>query len=277
MVLGTGDGATELNSAERASGTQSDGRLGPVPALNKAIAIVRALNAAPSLGLTLSDLSQSLALTKSHCHNILKTFLAEGWVTFDPDRRRYALAPRLLSDISRLVARQDHSALIHGEIVRLSAAARVPCVVTRVDPDGSFVAIDKAEEAAELLVSVPIGHRFAADAPAQMRARLAFSCAEIRRAFLERWQPVAYTAATITDKAALEAELEATRRRGYAVSREEFSPGVTSFAVPILNARGEVHMIVQCPGLAAAIEPLEATITRELIATGRRIGAIYAE
>lgn len=250
-------------------------RAGPVPALNKAIAIIRSLNAAPAPGLALSDLSQALGLTKSHCHNILKTLLAEGWVTFDPSRRRYALAPRLLSDVSRLMARPDHAALVHDEIVRLSMVTRVPCIATRVDPDGSFVAVDKAEEAAELLVSVPIGHRFPPDAPVQMRARLAFSPPHVRRDFLAGWQPVRYTPATIVDKAALAAELDATGRRGYAVSREEYSAGVTSFAVPILDLHGRVRLILQCPGPTAAIAPHEATIAAEMLAAARRIGGLF--
>ena len=62
-------------------------------------------------------------------------------------------------------------------------------MLTRVETDGSFVAIDKAEEAAELIVSVPIGHRFPPDAPAQMRVRLAWMPEDLRRQELARWRP----------------------------------------------------------------------------------------
>jgi DNA-binding IclR family transcriptional regulator len=248
---------------------------GDVPSVVKAIAIVRRLNAASSLGLPLSEIAAELGFTKSHCHNILKTLAAEGWVTFDAHRRRYALAPRLLADISSVTGRQDRSALTHEQLVRLSLEARVPCVLTRVDADGSFIAIDKAEEASELIVSVPIGHRFPADAPAQMRARLAFSDAAAREAALRAWRPKRYTPTTIVDRKALRRELEATAARGYAISREEYSPGVMSFAVPIYNAFGEVQMILQCPGLKAALEANEAHISAALLQTADRINAIF--
>lgn len=258
---------------QRPAGPASTGA--PVPAVTKTIAIIRRLNAGPSLGLGLSDIAAALGLTKSHCHNILKTLVAEGWVTFDASRRRYALAPRLLADISRVVARQDRSSLIHEELVSLSMTARIPCVLSRIEPDGSFIAIDKAEEAAELLVSVPIGHRFPPDAPAQMRARLAFSSPELREHVLEEWQPVAYTPTTITDKDEMREELLSTAERGYAISREEYSPGVTSFAVPIFNASGDVQMILQCPGLGSIMSPRQDKITDALKATADRINQIF--
>ena len=133
-----------------------------VPAVNKALAIVRHLNRASSSGVSLNDIANSLDITKSHCHNILKTLTSEGWLIYDAERRSYSLAHGLLTDISRLLTRQSPSLLIHDELVRLSRATRLPCVLTRVERDGSFVTIDKAEEAAELIVSVPIGHRFPA-------------------------------------------------------------------------------------------------------------------
>ena len=58
-------------------------------------------------------------------------------------RRRYLLAPRMLADVSCLIGRKSPSALIHDELVRLSRATGTPCVLTRVERDGSFVAIDR--------------------------------------------------------------------------------------------------------------------------------------
>ena len=43
-----------------------------VPALTKAMAIVRYLNHAPLSGASLHDIANSLDITKSHCHNITR-------------------------------------------------------------------------------------------------------------------------------------------------------------------------------------------------------------
>lgn len=245
-----------------------------VPAVAKAIAIIRHLNAASSLGLSLGDIAADLGMTKSHCHNILKTLVAQGWATFDSSRRRYALAPRLLTDISVLLVRQDRSAVVHDELVRLSLETRVACVLTRVDRDGSFVTVDKAEEAGELIVSVPIGHRFPPDAPAQMRARLAFSAATVCDSAIRSWNPVRYTHTTIVGKEELRREIAETAARGYAVSREEYTTGVMSFAVPIYDAFGEVQMILQCTGLAATMGQREQEIAAALRRAADRINVL---
>ena len=260
---------TQRASEERANGA------GKVPAVNKALAIVRYLNSASSSGVSLNEIAVSLGITKSHCHNILKTLTSEGWLIYDGDRRSYSLAHRLLTDVSRLLTRQSPSLLIHDELVRLSRATRLPCVLTRVERDGSFVAIDKAEEAAELIVSVPIGHRFPPDAPAQMRVRLAWMPEDLRKQELARWRPRAYTDTTVTRKRDALKEIEETRRRGYSVSRAEFSSGVMTLAVPIFDTFGDVQMVLQTPGMVERVARDEAKIAAEILRTGERLNGVF--
>ena len=247
-----------------------------VPALTKTIAIIRCLNDLSAAGASLQEIAERLRITKSHCHNILKTLTREGWLTYDDKRRSYALAPRLLTDVSCLIrARRAPHIMIHEELMRLSRATGTPCVLSRVEQDGSFVAIDKAEETAELTVSVPIGHRFPADAPAQMRVRLAWMAEKPRKRELARWRPRRYTQTTIVRKKAAWAEIEATRRRGYAISRAEFSPGVMTLAAPIFDGFGNVQMVLQCPGLIDKVIREEPAIAVELQRSAERLNTIF--
>ena len=246
-----------------------------VPALTKAMAIVRYLNSADSSGASLNQIAGDLRITKSHCYNILKTLEHGGWLSWDLQRRTYALAPGLLSDVSRLIGRQSPLALIHEELARLSIAVDTPCVLTRIQRDGSFVAIDKAEEASELIYSVPIGYRFPPDAPAQMRVRLAWMPESMAKRELARWRPRRYTNTTIVRKKAAWAEIEATRKRGYAISRAEFSLGVMTLAVPIFDSLGEVQMVLQCPGLIDKVRRNQAKIAVELVRTAERLSLIH--
>jgi DNA-binding IclR family transcriptional regulator len=245
-----------------------------VPALSKSIGVLRYLNASPRLSASLTEISAALEVTKSHCFNILRTFEAEGWVRFDSESRRYHLSARLLTDLSRLLAKPARAEGVHEELVRLSIKTRLPCVLTRIDADGSFIAIDKAEDAAELIVSVPLGHRFPADAPAQMRVRLAWAHNSERKQALATWKPVAYTATTITDRSELLREIEKTRVRGYAISRAEYSPGVTTLAAPIFNSSGQVVRILQCPGLDTDIPNREREVAEPLMEAAELIGTL---
>lgn len=245
-----------------------------VPAVTKAIAIVRHINEAGSSGVSLMDISISLGLTKSHCYNILKGLTRAGWLVHDDARRTYMLSARMLSDISSIFSRRAMSTVIHEELDRLSTSTGVPCVLTRVERDGSFVAVDRSEAAGELLFTAPIGFRFSPDAPAQMRVRLAYLGADERESELAKWTPKAYTPTTIVDKDELRRELEATRARGYGISRAEYTPGVTTLAAPIFDAFGNVQMILQCPGLSLRMLTEETAIAAKLRAVADRLNAM---
>jgi DNA-binding IclR family transcriptional regulator len=245
-----------------------------VPAVTKAIAIVRHINQAGSGGVSLMDISISLGVTKSHCYNILKGLTRAGWLVHDDARRTYMLSARMLSDISSIFSRRALSTVIHEELDKLSTATGIPCVLTRVERDGSFVAIDRSEAAGELLFTAPIGFRFGPDAPAQMRVRLAYLSRDERENELARWTPRAYTLTTIIDKDELRLELEATRARGYGVSRAEFTPEVMTLAAPIFDAFGNVQMILQCPGLATRVIVEESNIAAKLLAAAARLNAM---
>ena len=62
---------------------------------------------------------------------------------------------------------------------------------------------------------------------------------ESRKALREE-SLTAFTPRTIVDMEALAAELCAIRRRGYAISSSEHSPGITSISCPIRNRLGAV-------------------------------------
>ncbi|NDB67130.1 MAG: hypothetical protein EB015_03820 [Methylocystaceae bacterium] len=248
-----------------------------VPALSKSINVLRFLNASPKLSASLTEISTGLEISKSHCFNILRTFESEGWVRLDQESRRYHLSARLLTDVSRLLAKPARAESIHDELVRLSIKTRLPCVLTRIEPDGSFIAVDKAEDAAELIVSVPIGHRFPPDAPAQMRVRLAWSMNEERKRALSSWKPIAYTSTTIVDRNELIREIEITRVRGYAISRAEYSPGVTTLAVPVFGSKGQITLVLQCPGLESDVPLREREVAEPLMEAAELIGTLIDE
>jgi len=73
-----------------------------VPAVTKAIAIVRHINEAGSAGTSLIDISVGLGITKSHCYNILKGLTRAGWLVHDDARHGTAGAARTRSSLRPL-------------------------------------------------------------------------------------------------------------------------------------------------------------------------------
>lgn len=241
-----------------------------VPAVDKSVAIIRFLDRRHSDGASLTDIASSLGITKSHCLAILRTLAGERWVVHDAVRRRYFLGTGLLADLGNLLGRRDRTAQIHAELFTLSGETNLPSILCRLDEDGNFIVVDKVEAAGELLASVLVGHRYPWDAPAQLRARLAFSSKDVIDATLMR--PVrGFTVRTITAHDDLLAEIEDTARRGYAVGHSEYTPGIMTIAAPILDAFGAVSHILQCPGVEPVMAPRESEIAAAVLRTADRI------
>jgi DNA-binding IclR family transcriptional regulator len=108
-----------------------------------------------------------------------------------------------------------------------------------------------------------------------MRVRLAWMPEDLRKQELARWRPRAYTNTTIVRKKEALAEIEATRRRGYSISRAEFSPGVMTLAVPIFDTLGDVQMVLQSPGMVDSVARNETRLAVEILRTGERLNAVF--
>ena len=237
-----------------------------VPAVEKALQILRLLNARGARGAALAEIERDLSMTRSHCYNILGTLLREGWLAHDSAIHCYRLAPGILRDCSSLLAAAWRGEPVHDVLRNLSRETGLPSVLSRVLPgDAGFIAIDKAEESAELIVSVPLGHIFPADAPAQRRAVLAFGPTEAAEAWMDAWQPVPYTANTIVDRDALRREVALTRLRGYALSRGELHSAVMSLAAAVRDSKGDVAFVLQITGLFRDVADRERDVAASLL------------
>lgn len=246
---------------------------GAVPAVGKCLSIIRLLDAEPGPGLGLAAIAGRLGLTKSHCLMILRTLVAEGWLSHDAERQRYALAPSLLLDLAATIRRHDRGAVMHDALTRLAEAVGLPCLLCRVNRDGSFTCIDRVQAgpAGGLIIGVPVGHRYPPDAPSQMRARLAVLPAARAETLLEAMEIHAFTPATVTDKAAIRQEVEEARRRGYAIGRMEYLDGIMSIATAVPGAAGPASLILQCTGPRAAMAPREAALGAAVMEAATRI------
>jgi IclR family transcriptional regulator, pca regulon regulatory protein len=74
-------------------------------------------------------------------------------------------------------------------------------------------------------------------------------------ALLVRHPPVARTARTITDIAALKAELSKVRRQGWCLVDQELEEGLVSLAAPIRDRAGRAIAAMNISGQAARTSP----------------------
>lgn len=194
-------------------------------------------------GLRLSEIRDALMLPASSLHNMLKTMVAAGVLAVNEDLR-YVVGPRM-RDLARVTvdaidvrqhARPHLDALAreigHDAYLGLRRGRRVfyadRCL------SGVRVSLKVQLGVPLYLHSTATGKLFAAHAPELADQALQ---GPLRR----------FTRRTLTDPAALAAEYDRIRKRGWAISQEETVAGIVGYAVPIRAGNalaGAVHVSV---------------------------------
>jgi DNA-binding IclR family transcriptional regulator len=102
------------------------------------------------------------------------------------------------------------------------------------------ICIDRLESPLPLKASMPIGNRSPLYAGASSKCLLAFSSPDFIESYLRQVKLVPLTAETITEMDQLGTEIALTKKRGYALSLGERTPGLGSLSAPILGHNGTV-------------------------------------
>jgi DNA-binding IclR family transcriptional regulator len=251
----------------------SKDRLGPVqvPAVAKAISIIRILNMHPDVGSFLSDIADSLSITRSHCHNILRTLVAYGWVEYDAATRRYSLSSGIAADSSSALVSRSHLAAIKPMAESLAAEVGYPCILAEPIADGSYLIVHTTKFPDLSMLNAPVGYRFPPGTAAQMKAKLAWLSPAEQEAELAKWTPVRHSKTSIMDRAAMVEDLAACRERGYARSAGEYVEGFTTVALPVFNREGKVFLILSVGSSALSIDPRERQVAHAIVRTVAKI------
>ena len=194
----------------------------------------------------LTDIAAHLEVDKSNASHLLRTLVAAGYAEQTDNRRYRASAkvqPRRGHDLEEIIACREglHQTLVDLVDITGECAHLAVLVGTRV------WYVDKIASPLPLKVDHPIGSLAPLHCTALGKAFLAFG--EARDAGVLD----AFTPKTITKAQALDSEIEATRRRGYAQDDEEFSPGIRCAAVPVYAAPGDMIAAIGVSGPTARI------------------------
>ena len=218
-----------------------------VEATVRAVEILDALADGGELGTT--DVSRRTGISPSTVSRQLGTLTRVGLVEHITATGRYRLGVRTLryanAVLGRLnlrdVARPHLEELVHavGETATLSIPGEGDAITV------DFVPTDRYLQGVTRLGRPSVGHASSAG-----KVMLAFGDVPLPRARL-----VAFTPNTITDPAALAAEIEQVRTRGYAEAIEEREQGLSAIAAPIWGAGGELAAIVALQGPTSRFDP----------------------
>jgi DNA-binding IclR family transcriptional regulator len=240
-----------------------------VPAVDRAARLLGLLES-DARPMTISELARQLGINKGTMRDLLETLRVHGLVERDADRKQYRLGPRLARLGMAALGQMDLAHLARPYLVDL--AAEVNGAVLLLVPHGDRATIvDKVDGGRVALeVSATVGRRIRLAAGACGKVFLAYVGEAERAAYLA--QLTHPTPRTITDPTSYAAELERTRRLGYATDDEEYLAGVRATSAPVFDARGRLAAAVLVVGLTGSL-PVE-DLPRTGQATARAARAI---
>lgn len=195
----------------------------------------------------LTDVAIALGVDKSNASHLLRTLVASGYAE-QVEGRRYQASSKISGSrspsLEEIIAFRER---LHPLLVKLVDDTR-ECAHMAVLVGDKVWYVDKVSSPLPLKVDHPIGSMAPLHCTALGKAFLAFGPAAM---------PVGldgYTPKSITKPAALDAEIAATRKRGFAVDDEEFTMGIRCVAVPIYDSLGRMVAAIGVSGPTARID-----------------------
>ncbi len=245
-----------------------------VGSLQRGLAVMETLAAHPG-GLTLTETAGALGLTRAGARRLLLTLAASGYAL--QDGRRFRLTPRLLT-----VARswlQDAGPWAHAEPIMRELAGRLQeaCSAAALS-GGDVVYLARVPGRRIVSVALAVGSRLPAWCTSMGRVLLADLSPEALAAHLAAADIRPLTPKSLTDRAALAAEIRRCGAQGYALVDEELELGLRSIAAPIRDRAGRTTAALNVSTQASRFTPaeMEAEILPSLRAAARRIEAYFA-
>ena len=226
-------------------------------------------------GLSLTETMQATGLPRGTVHRLLGALQEVGYLATRDSRKIYVLGPRLvrLLHLGVSPASLDDVAkpILDGLVEKLGETA--------------FLARLSGDRVESLATSVPSregqshvhpGRDMPIHAAASAKAIFAFQDASLIERALKRPR-TRYTGDTRVDAVEVQSDLDAVRRKGYAVCANELDPGVLSYAVPVHVQGAGVLYSVGVVGLSARLARYpEAQLAADLRTAAQSISARLA-
>lgn len=221
----------------------------------------------PTLGVT--EIAQTLKLSKAVVYRILTSFRAKGFVDLDESTHRYSLGPSVLHLGLAYLNRTDVRDLARPEMEGLCRATNETATLS-LRTGSSRVYVDQVTPDRDVKMVVQLGHQAPLHAGASSKAFLAFLSDESIEAYLKRPME-ALTTGTITNARALRKQLVEIRRRGYAATAGERMEGAASVAAPVLGHDGVPVAVISVCGPQERFKPSNGSTIDLLLAATARI------
>lgn len=261
---GRPDGARRVNAKSMTSNTnpqpavRAEPRIRPVPAVSRAIAILRLLGRKRQ-AMNVKSISDELDLVPSTCLHILRALAAERLVSFDPASKRYKLGAGILALARGVVESDSFARTVQPILNEVAAKWHVSAIGVEVLELDHIIVTALADSKLPFRLHVDVGSRFPALISASGRLVAAFgghSDSELQAKFKTlRWQTPISFPDWLKD-------VEQARSNGHSADYGNYIGGIALIAVPVLDTYQRItHTIVA----AGILDQLSSNDTEALI------------
>jgi DNA-binding IclR family transcriptional regulator len=220
------------------------------PAISRAAAVLRLLGKS-DIPLGVQAIARELGLVPSTCLHVLRALVAEEFVSFDPDTKRYALEAGVLTLARHWLRRNQFTDLAQPALDRISRTFDVTVLGVQIVGLEHIIVVALSQSGNNFQLSTQIGSRFPALISATGRCIAAFgdhSEEDLQARFktlrwddpptLEQWQ----------------AQVKQTRLKGFAVDAGNYISGVTVVATPVWKTRAKPSHALVAIGIGSALK-----------------------
>lgn len=223
--------------------------------------------------LTLSQLAERTGLNRTAVQRMTDTLVELGYLGRNP-YKEFFLGPKVLSLGFAYLRASELSEMAAAYLGEFSERIGKTVNMAVLD-DTEIIFLYRHEVKSFLKYDLRAGSKLPSHCTASGKVLLAALSDEELQKRLQRMRFEAMTNRTITDRATLVQNLQATRDLGYGICDRELSPGLYSIGVPLLNHESRVKAAVN---LSMSSEEAEAGLKegflRELVGIGRKVSAI---
>ncbi len=228
----------------------------PVGGIGRAVRLLDLIVAEGPL--RFAELEELSELPKATLHRLLNELAEERLAQFDERGLTWSAGFRILEMANRIWTRSDIRHLARDQLLALAALSG-ETVQIAVLADTHTVVIDHVESAKSVRHSTAVGNRSPVYCSGSGKVLLAWCTARRQRELIGRISFARTAPNTITDRAALLAELARISERGYAIDDEEHYPGTRCIAAPVVDADGGAiaGLSITAPTFRVGIRQLE--------------------
>ncbi|SDV47312.1 IclR family transcriptional regulator domain-containing protein [Chitinasiproducens palmae] len=244
-------------------------------ALEKALDVLDAIGNAPD-GLSQARLAEAVPLPRTTLYRIVASLVARGMVRRDPVRKVYRLGFRFLELVRNAYLEPDLVASASFELRSLRDLSGETSYLAVLDGD-QVLSLERCDGAHVTRSAAALGRSKPVYCTGQGKAILSSLDEKHRESILKGLTMTPLTPQTLTDRRQLQAELRATKARGYAIDDEEIVTGIRCVAAPIIDSNGLVRGALSVAGPAYRLTRQRLDLLGpEVAGAARRVGSQLA-